>query len=407
MSSRSVIARYLVNVASLFMALSGMNNFSLSLEDSSEVSRVNNVPSDVSFLAPGKNLSKPLSSISIHWNKDYQHGFIDGFQTSEYYEDYLMTSTCSQSIQRLQLSQVDSLVAHTVESLGFCNRLLEVGCGDGSFLQHAASTISYVLGIEPSRPFYELAKSRGLSVMNTYMTQEVADQIDDLFDSFVSRQVFEHLPNPLEVLLCTKRLLKPGAVGLIEVPNGYRALRNSLFYEIFPDHVNYYSVNSLVHLASSAGFNVISCNEAFNGHYLELWLRNDPDICDRLSHMPVIKSQICNSISLFCNAAALADQKICIWGCGAKTMSIIPGLSRESLSVIDCIVDSDPHKVGLFVPNTSIQIVAFDEIKSSPVDKILILALSYVGEIVEIIKSTQLDCQIYTISVQGEIYLID
>ena len=85
-------------------------------------------------------------------------------------------------------------------------------------------------------------------------------------------------------------------------------------------------------------------------------------------------------------------------------MSIIPNLSQECLDTIECIIDSDPHKEGLYVPNTSIPILSFDSAAKLSPQRILILALSYIDEITEIITSSHLnDLELYTLSLHCNI----
>jgi SAM-dependent methyltransferase len=358
-----------------------MTNSSSAESSLKAVVTLRNVPSNVSYLSdkPGEEFAN--ADVKIFWNPHTQHAHIDSDIESSYYEDYVMTTSYSNAMQRLQTAQLDRLIIHCSESLGRCNSVLEVGCGDGSFLRHAARRVDRILGIEPSASFCELARKHNIPVLNCFL--EESTEIDgDKFDCFVSRQVFEHLEDPLSVLNATKNFIHNGSVGLIEVPNGYRALRKGLFYEIFPDHINYYSVNSLVELASSAGFNVISCNESFNGHYLELWLRYAPDFASLISKIPEIKEATIQDITKFLVSSEGYTLPLAIWGAGAKTISIMSALEANSIASIRCVIDSDPNKSYKHIPNTTVPVLPCHEaLKLGPFRGVLILALSYVNEI--------------------------
>lgn len=182
-------------------------------------------------------------------------------------------------------------------------------------------------------------------------------------------------------------MLNPGAVGLIEVPNGYKDMRKKCFYAFFPDHINYFSVNSLVALASQAGFNVVSCQELFGGDYLELFVRNDSDelVKKCLGDMAIERDNVCSN--LLEKIKSLSPQKkIMIFGCGAKTLSIFSGFRENISDHIIGVIDSDPNKHGLYIPNTSIKIISLPQAKTLKPDVVIILALSYVDEIKNIIK---------------------
>jgi SAM-dependent methyltransferase len=363
------------------------------------------VPENVSFLAPDANTPIPLSKIGFKWHAQSQHVVIENFQPPSYYEDYIMTATYSKKMQVLQRSQMESLVGLHASETG-PRSFVEIGCGDGSFMKYARQCVDRVLGIEPSQRFAEEAVRDGFEVLIGYVGSETS-LTDEKFDSFASRQVFEHLPDPVDVLKGIRSMLNPGAVGLIEVPNGQRALRLSRFFEFFPDHVNYYSVNSLVALASTVELNVISCNEGFGGDYLELWVRYEPEVQSWFSDMVTHREQVCGALAHKVVELTKTGQRLAIWGCGAKTLSILAACPPELHENISCIIDSDPHKRGLYVPNTNIQVISPAEAASTTLDVVLILALSYREEIAATVRQTIRSCKsIITLDDHGCIHEI-
>ena len=266
--------------------------------DDPEYSRqgsLDRVPANVSFLTSVPGEAMPSTSIGFKWHAASQHLAIENFQPPSYYEDYVMTATYSERMQTLQRSQLEKLVGLHEGPKG-PGSFVEIGCGDGSFMKYAQARLPRVLGIEPSRRFAEEAMQAGFEVLVGYVGS-AAPLTAEKFDSFASRQVFEHLPDPGDVLAGIRQMLNPGAVGLIEVPNGQRALRLKRFFEFFPDHVNYYSVNSLVALACDTGFNVIGCHESFGGDYLELWVRHEPTVESWFGEMIAHREQVCAALA--------------------------------------------------------------------------------------------------------------
>jgi SAM-dependent methyltransferase len=366
---------------------------------------MHSVPENVSHLAEKQNEEVPLANIGLLWDSYIQHVHITNYQDQSYYGDYFMTTSYSKVMQDLQLDQAVKLFRLVKERVGGGDlTLVEVGCGDGSFLVHASKYFDNVIGIEPSKTFANAAESKGFKIINDYVTNENNLGVEN-FSSFASRQVFEHLPDPLNCLLGIKRLLKPGAVGIIEVPNGYKAFRKGNFFEFFPDHVNYYSVNSLVALATAAGFNVISCNESFGGDYLELWVSFDLNQENWVNKMNDMKKSTHRNITDWVNNDL--NKSRAIFGCGAKTLSIIVEDSLFFSKHFKYIIDSDPTKQGKFVPNTPLKIVAPNEIEGSDLDSILILALSYKEEIANSLrKQLGSNKKLFTLDLDGSIVTI-
>ena len=75
-----------------------------------------------------------------------------------------------------------------------------------------------------------------------------------------------------------------------------------------------------------------------------------------------------------------------IFGCGAKTLSIFSGFAENVSDYISGVIDSDPNKIGRYVPNTSIQVLSMSQCVNKKPDVIIILALSYTKEIRDILK---------------------
>ena len=345
------------------------------------IGSLTDVPENVSFLSEDADKFVVRTNISLQWNEDIQHLRITNYQEPSYYDEYFMTTSYSNSMQEIQENQARKLAQLVDSNFGVLSSksLIEVGCGDGSFLMHANKYFDEVFGVEPSKKFAVAAESKGFRVLNDYVTRD-SQPVNSLAHAFVSRQVFEHLPDPLDCLLGIRNLLTIGAIGLIEVPNGYAAFRKGNFFEFFPDHVNYYSVNSLVTLASTAGFNVISCAESFGGDYLELWVRLDKNHSQWIEKMNRMTTDILVSIRAWVDSNA--EKSLAIFGCGAKTLSIVSKNPEYFSSHFTCIIDSDPNKQGKYIPNTSLVVESPTNTPNIKVDAILILALSYRDEIV-------------------------
>jgi 2-polyprenyl-3-methyl-5-hydroxy-6-metoxy-1,4-benzoquinol methylase len=77
--------------------------------------------------------------------------------------------------------------------------LLEIGCGPGDFLRGARSAaFTTIVGVEPGDGEAEYTRSLGFDIYNKMFLE--VDFADARFDVIVSRQVIEHVLDPIEFL---------------------------------------------------------------------------------------------------------------------------------------------------------------------------------------------------------------
>ena len=161
--------------------------------------------------------------------------------------------------------------------LGGVGRILDIGCCGGFFLRYFADRGWDVLGLEPGRSAYEWATQKS-RVPAKQMFFELASEAElGLFDAVHLAFVMEHVRQPKEFLYKVRRLLKPGGAVCIEVPNDFNslqaivtaALSKEPYWICAPDHINYFTFDSLEALLENCGFRVLRRDATFP---LELFL---------------------------------------------------------------------------------------------------------------------------------------
>jgi SAM-dependent methyltransferase len=166
----------------------------------------------------------------------------------------------SRTVSPAQIFEYDRILRDVRELAPTASRLLDLGCAAGYFMERAG-----VAGFEPYgidlAPWVEtIAAKRGVANVRAASLHD-ARYPDGFFDAVHSSQVFEHLPHPHHELREITRILRPGGLLYLNVPN-YRCLSILLGRDDFelntpPEHLTYFTPRTLSGLLSKAGFEVI------------------------------------------------------------------------------------------------------------------------------------------------------
>jgi SAM-dependent methyltransferase len=143
-------------------------------------------------------------------------------------------------------------------------RLLDVGCGAGHlagvFLRHGWD----VAGVEPSPQAAEHARAVGVETITGTLAD--APWPPASFDAIVFNHSLEHIEDPAGALIEAARLLRPGGVLAIAVPNfgswHRRAFGSAWFQLDLPRHLQHFDRESLAALVRRAGLRPVSVGAA-------------------------------------------------------------------------------------------------------------------------------------------------
>ncbi len=289
-----------------------------------------------------------------------------------YYDDYMMLATHSPQVQEYQGRQSKEFV----ERFALQGKSVkEIGCGDGSFMNHLRAAGCMPSGIEPSDRAREFAMRRGHLVEGGYVT--AGSQLDGApFDGFVTRQVLEHVPDINAFLTGIRRNLKPGAAGLVEVPSLDKALGDCRYYDFFADHVNYFSVRTLRLALELNGFEVLEVRHDMLDEYIVAYVVNTPP--PDLDEVAKTASSLAQELRDFVADHRQRGEKIAVWGAGGKGLV---SLATAGTVDIDLLVDSDPNKLGLMTPITQLEVRSPAALRGSGCAAIIVTAMAYRQEI--------------------------
>lgn len=150
-----------------------------------------------------------------------------------------------------------------IEEFVSSGNILDVGCSWGKTLRRLNEQFvpyGIEIGAEMAHTADEYARSRGGRVLHADALAGLRAFEDDWFDGVLMQSYLEHETQPLPALKQTARVVKPGGHLIVKVPNygtWNRAIRGDRWCGFrFPDHVNYFTPQTLRAVLQRAGFEI-------------------------------------------------------------------------------------------------------------------------------------------------------
>ncbi|MEH6525226.1 MAG: class I SAM-dependent methyltransferase [Sneathiella sp.] len=261
-------------------------------------------------------------------------------------------------------------------------KLVEVGCGKGSFIELAEKGNWFDL-----RGYDAAYEGQHPKIEKRFLNAE--DNIEA--DIVVLRHVLEHIQKPQSFVSTLSEIFGDTDI-YIEVPDFDWIVANQAFFDITYEHVNYFDQQSLSNLftkASSSGrlFNnqyqyvLSNLNNLSTENYMgDKW--EDVDfgfLFDRF--LPLIEEI----------RDRARNRKVIIWGGATKGVLFCHHLLRfmpDLISQIPFVVDINPRKQGKFLPSSHLPIVSAEYFVSTAQgdELVLIMNPNYEPEISAFLK---------------------
>ncbi len=190
-----------------------------------------------------------------------------------------------------------SLFRKIKPKLRFDSKILEIGCGNGFFLD-ALKKEGYdnAYGVEPSKKM--VSQSSGF--LKKRIKQDVFKKSQfkkNSFDAVLSFHTLDHVVNPLEFVRNTYAILKKGGIALLVV-HDVNGLSVKLFGErsaIFDvEHIYLFNKKTLPRIFIKAGFSLegVEVFDVVNTYPFSYWLR--------MSGVPFVIQKVGEKVVRFC-----------------------------------------------------------------------------------------------------------
>ena len=167
-----------------------------------------------------------------------------------------------------------SIYQHVLEELALLQPekglLVDVGCGAGALLALAEERGWYAEGFDISEEGINIAKERGLKA--SFHQWVPCPLPDEHVDAITFINVLDHLPDPFPALKEAWRVLKPGGVLYVRVPNSpvHLGLRTALSYfglrHLTVFHLFGFSRKSFCYHLPKLGFSILNLRTSPPSH---------------------------------------------------------------------------------------------------------------------------------------------
>jgi SAM-dependent methyltransferase len=278
--------------------------------------------------------------------------------------------------------------------------VLDIGSNDGTQLR-AFQDLGYeVLGVESSRATARAANGGGVPTVNEFFNRDLAVRLGRTFHVISAAGVFFHLEELHSVAEGIRLCLREDGVFVVQFLYMKCILENLAFDQIYHEHLLYYTLRTVRRLLTRHGLDLFDARlEPIHGGSIvgyathagrrpatdrlrELLVREDESGCNEPAAYRTFARRVAELKDR--NLAYLDEKKAAgkvIFGYGApvkgNTLLNYFGIGHRHL---DCVVEINPLRKGLFTPGTHLPVVMEHELTRTP-DVYYVLAWNFRAEI--------------------------
>ncbi len=262
-------------------------------------------------------------------------------------------------------THLDTVAEIVVRDLGK-ERLVEVGCGKGYFLELLRQKGIDVTGFDPT---YE---GNNLDIKKHYFQQNVGIQGKGI----ILRHVLEHVQDPFSFLMQICQANGGRGRIYIEVPCFDWICEHRAWFDVFYEHVNYFRLSDFKRMFGQ----VIESGKLFGGQYIyvvaELASLRAPIY--HVEHALVFPTNFSERISIDDSQGHPAA----VWG-GASKGLIFTLLKERTGQSVQAVIDINPAKQGKYLAATGVQVCSPEKalLELPPGSVIYVVNSNYLDEI--------------------------
>lgn len=277
--------------------------------------------------------------------------------------------------------------------------ILEIGSSNGFLLKQLKEQgNNAVFGYEPSEKLAQESRLAGVPTTTNFFSSQSTREIPFAkIDAVIIRHVLEHIDDFSEILQPCAELLGKNGLLVIEIPSLEAIIKNKLYSNFFHEHLNYFSRETIEHLMTAYGFELLVSKEVdIHGGALLLVFKKRLEKIHPENEKPAGKnleetiSKLSNffrdfvayfrAIKKLVTIKSHSKKRLAGYGASHRTTTVL-GMSGISTQEILVIYDKNSYLHNLYLPQSHCRIGNPHELVTADVDELIIFAISYENEI--------------------------
>lgn len=306
---------------------------------------------------------------------------------SEKFQKHFDTA-CQKYISMFNLSKSKSVI-------------LDIGSNDGiGLIPFKKRGFANLIAVEPSKNLAQITAKLKIKTYNSFLNEKIANRNFKKCNLITASNVFAHVNNIKNMVKNIFNCLHSGGILVLEVQYLINMLKDKSFDNIYHEHVNYWSVNSLLNFFSKFNACIFRVERVFtHGGSIRVFIKKDINVSLKI-HKSVqkflniekkFKINSFNTYKKFSNSILhrkikvnnffknlnLKKKLIIGYGAPAKATTFINYFNIKKY--IKYIVDDNKLKNKKYIPNT--KIIILNKPRHRFVDYVIVFAWNYFNEV--------------------------
>ena len=319
-----------------------------------------------------KALARQAPCIDVSLAQSLDNGFVFSANFTDSTIDYDMHYQNEQSHSLYFRNHLQNVISIMESHNTLNNKVVEIGCGKAYFLELLLEKGVDIIGFDPT---YE---GESHKVIKDFFSDKYSNIGAELI---ILRHTMEHISKPFDFIKTIAAANNYKGKIFIEVPTFDWIMKHNATEDIFYEHCNYFTLETLQML-----FKKSIGGHFFNGQYIYV-IAELADVKDEIEKKEIhpYRLKLEERITEFKNMVKELST-IAIWGAGAKGSTFL-NLVDKQCEKIKCVIDINPKKQHQYIGGTGHYIITPEEIAYQHIENIIVMNSNYIEEI-EAVTST-------------------